>query len=901
MAVRVSAINVPATTGAETAMKAFFIKTSQAAQKLVIDSASLLDDGNVDALFKSLGSLAKLGGTALALIQVADAYSSGGSDVAGAKAAGALGGIALGGVGASGGAYIGVGVAKLLTLSGAAVSSTLAAATGALLSAAAGGYIAGKTFEEAYAPYIRPILTDFFDSSGTGALISQGADFFDGALLKLGRFDGTWLEGLQSASPETKAALTSLLVGATGTTMSEALNSDIGKIIAAGFTGQALAGRDILLQTILTFAKDNGYATERITVNAGHVTLDLPSFPTTALNSLRNYVAKKPDAADQSGWALTGPGSIIVATAAGTHAAGVKDTLIIGSDGVDGLIGGTRNDDLVGGSGADTLDGGDGTDTLLGGADNDTLDGGAGGDWLYGGAGSDTYQLKSGELFDVIEDADGNGSITVDGQQLTGGRQAAEGYWLSEDKEWAYLLTSSGDLIISKGSSPDKITVRDWQSASGNHLGIVLADAAAPTAPPTGARFFFGDQRAKLIGIETQLNVTPDKPTFGTYAWGETAWANDGTLTNGLPEADFGDVINASVAGSNGSVIKGRGGNDALSGSSGKDDIFGDEGDDLIGGGEGSDNIRGGDGNDYINSSATLNVLQRQKPTDSWSPPAGQTIVTQGPRWGIYDDVRADGEPIIIWSGSNSPTGTDGDVVDGGAGNDYIITGGGADRVQGGADDDTVFGMGGDDILEGGTGKDFINGDGLIRTGHMNSLAAQYHGADYINGGAGDDELTGRGGKDEIYGGADNDRLYGDSGGKTDDAEYVNLANHGANYLDGEGGTDYLEGGGKADILFGGSGNDNMWGDTSATNVASPAEGALLWGDDYMDGGVSEGRRRVGAQRVCKLALLAASPAPGRFGCSVKRQQFQRRQTQRFAQPADIDQRNAALTPFHAA
>lgn len=111
MAARVSAINVPATTGAENAMKAFFIKVAQESQKLVIDSASLLDEGaagvgNRDALFKSLGSLAKLGGTALALIQVADAYSSVGADAAGAKAAGALGGIALGSVGAFGGPFI---------------------------------------------------------------------------------------------------------------------------------------------------------------------------------------------------------------------------------------------------------------------------------------------------------------------------------------------------------------------------------------------------------------------------------------------------------------------------------------------------------------------------------------------------------------------------------------------------------------------------------------------------------------------------------------------------------------------------------------------------------------------------------------------------------------------------
>jgi hypothetical protein len=39
-----------------------------------------------------------------------------------------------------------------------------------------------------------------------------------------------------------------------------------------------------------------------------------------------------------------------------------------------------------------------------------------------------------------------------------------------------------------------------------------------------------------------------------------------------------------------------------------------------------SDVIYGIAGNDKINSSATLNVAQRSKPGDSWSPPAGQRI-----------------------------------------------------------------------------------------------------------------------------------------------------------------------------------------------------------------------------------------------------------------------------------
>jgi len=307
----------------------------------------------------------------------------------------------------------------------------------------------------------------------------------------------------------------------------------------------------------------------------------------------------------------------------------------------------------------------------------------------------------------------------------------------------------------------------------------------------------------------------------GAYDWSHTSWAADGTLTGGVPEADFADVI----YGSDGKdKIEGKGGNDALDGGDGNDQIDGGDGDDLIGGGAGSDVIKGGAGNDYIVSSATLGVQQRHKTTDSWSPPQGTTAITQGPGWGIYKDATG----AIMWEGTNSPTGDDPDTIDGGAGNDWIIASAGDDHAQGGADDDTVFGMGGNDVLEGGSGKDSIHGDGIIPSGSATSLAAPKHGADFIDGGLGDDTLTGDGGSDMLYGGADNDTLYGDSGGNTASADYVALAYHGNDTLDGEDGDDYLEGGGKDDTLYGGSGNDRLWGDTTAANVASAADAAVL-------------------------------------------------------------------------
>ncbi len=198
---------------------------------------------------------------------------------------------------------------------------------------------------------------------------------------------------------------------------------------------------------------------------------------------------------------------------------------------------------------------------------------------------------------------------------------------------------------------------RGGEALDSNTFTLNITDTGATTSTRNG------DQRAKLIGIEIDTNILPGDPLYNTYKWSATSWATDGSLTGGVADPNFSDVI-VGTAGND--KISGAGGNDALSGGVGNDDIDGGAGDDLIGGGAGSDKITGGDGNDYINTSATLNVQQRLSPTDSWSPPGGQVVKTQGAGWGIYIDTQG-GSPITIWSGSANPAGTDGDNVDGGA------------------------------------------------------------------------------------------------------------------------------------------------------------------------------------------------------------------------------------------
>ena len=97
-------------------------------------------------------------------------------------------------------------------------------------------------------------------------------------------------------------------------------------------------------------------------------------------------------------------------------------------------------------------------------------------------------------------------------------------------------------------------------------------------------------------------------------------------------------------------------------------------------------------------------------------------------------------------------------TIDGGTGNDIIVSGSGNDTITGGIGNDYIDGGEGDDVLEGGSGRDTIYGLGgndTIRGGRQN---------DYIDGGSGNDKLYGEEGDDAVSGGLGDDFLTGNAG-----------------------------------------------------------------------------------------------------------------------------------------
>ncbi|MDO4248224.1 MAG: calcium-binding protein, partial [Neisseria sp.] len=504
---------------------------------------------------------------------------------------------------------------------------------------------------------------------------------------------------------------------------------------------------------------------------------------------------------------------------------------------------------MLGSGGNDMLRGGNQDDLLLGGDGDDILAGSSGHNVLVGGKGADTYQIANGSQ-NVIVDADGSGYLEWNGLKLAGGKHLlGNNSWYDEANYISYSLFGQ-TLLVNHHSTTSAFSVQ-IQNWSAGMLGLNMGSSA----PGSSYQYYVGDQRAKLIGVEIDLHVKPGESGYNTYKWSSTQRLPDGSLSNGITVAGFDDIIYGSA---NNDHIEGRLGNDALDGGAGNDLIEGGAGRDLLLGGGGSDIIKGDEGDDFIIANTRLNTGLRVSPDDQWIMPVdGKELVFAGSKWGVFIDEETENkEDVRIFSGSSETfadeAGTQGDTLQGGVGDDYILGSNTNDFIDGdGADvnaagdivyasgNDTIYGGGGEDQIIGGQGDDNIFGDGIVKPGYLNTVAAQEHRRDTIYGGEGQDTISGDGGSDYIDGGDDNDKLYGDQrnydSAYTEGKNFLHETYHGRDEIHGGAGNDQIVGGGKGDWLYGGSGNDNIWGDDS-----DKVRHKELAGDDFISGGAGE-------------------------------------------------------------
>ena len=262
---------------------------------------------------------------------------------------------------------------------------------------------------------------------------------------------------------------------------------------------------------------------------------------------------------------------------------------------------------------------------------------------------------------------------------------------------------------------------------------------------------------------------------------------------NGLPSEvwtgteldDFRDLLGVSNY-----EAHGNGGSDLIFSRAGSDQLFGDAGNDSLFGFVGHDQLYGGTGRDLL-----------------------------------IADFRDDYVP----SGGSSGAVVGQDIVDGGAEDDVVAGGGGDDQLIGGTGNDHLWG---DNLVEGDGAQPGDPGNGLRATYFFR--VANTSGDDELDGGEGDDLLLGNLGNDVLLGGAGEDKLFGDQvPGDSGAPVSFEETDGGADFLDGGDGNDLLQGDGGDDVLWGGAGNDQLYGDDRIAGAVTP-------GDDWLEGGTGD-------------------------------------------------------------
>lgn len=234
-------------------------------------------------------------------------------------------------------------------------------------------------------------------------------------------------------------------------------------------------------------------------------------------------------------------------------------------------------------------------------------------------------------------------------------------------------------------------------------------------------------------------------------------------------------------------LIEGLEGNDILYGGGGDDELRGGPGDDALYGQEGSDRLLGGAGNDRYEVNRADTVIEQ---TDE-----GNDIV-------YFRDDTFTGTYYLPAHVEN------------------LVMVGYFNHVSafGNALDNRMFGNNtGSDVLNGGAGNDYIQGDFA-----------------YLNGSY---SFSGNTGADVIHGGAGNDVIWGDQGEGSDlvysQADDTLSGDNGNDVLHGQAGADTLDGGLGNDMLHGGAGNDVLDG---GIDLLPPGKEADLFGADFFPG-----------------------------------------------------------------
>lgn len=554
---------------------------------------------------------------------------------------------------------------------------------------------------------------------------------------------------------------------------------------------------------------------------------------------------------------------------AGDNSRRLNPNYIFGKDGVDSLGGQDANDHLYGGGGndlvtggkgndyiegnlgADTLRGDKGRDILIGGEGQDTLIGGTidlvtpkddnTQDILLGGKGNDIYHVG---LNDIIIDSDGQGTIMVNGEaiDISGITPIADGSTTftnnSDTSPLRFKLDANGTLQVI-GSY---FEIRNFEDGD---FGISLTADANLNIDNV------------IMGTEDADNLDPNGLTGNLDIQG---LGGDDEIIGGLGndiiqgnEGDdeiFGDEGDDILLGDEGSDrLHGELGNDVIDGGLGRDLLLGHEDKDVLSGGDDDDLLAGGEQDDFLEGETGSDILLGGSGIDALFGGEGSDVLI-GDREGFFPDNNwsftvTDSTPgelggntitfngITLFDGANP----DGDLLRGGAGDDYLFGEDGNDQLYGDEDNDDLIAGEGDDFLDGGSGNDFLAGE---------------NGNDVLIGGAGNDELQGGAGNDNLTDEEGDNRFFGNDG---DDVITAGLGN---DVIDGGTGADVINAGDGNNTILGGTGNDILIGGDGDDQIDGNADDDTIFagdgidtvnggsGNDFIDGGAGADAQLAG-------------------------------------------------------
>jgi Ca2+-binding RTX toxin-like protein len=535
------------------------------------------------------------------------------------------------------------------------------------------------------------------------------------------------------------------------------------------------------------------------------------------------------------------------------NSGGVITNHLDGADETSIGIGNIERVNITCGAGNDQLYLFGGDDTVNGGAGDDDINTRAGRAVVDGGSGFDIWRADLSALTE-----DGFLDLELNGKQafLGGSVKAIESLQITLGSGDETVLTLTGERgrgtndTIDGGAGDDVIRVGGGRDAAGG-----------------------GDGEDLLI-----VDFSKAKGDIDTFNSG-------GVVTNHLTGLDEASV--------------GIGGFEHIDMTTGKgaDDIY------LF---NGDDTVSSGGGNDTINTRAGAAVVDGGAGIDSWEADlrawtgGGTLDLSQAGIQAFYGGSVTGVESINLALGSGDDTvltltGKEGrgigQTIDGGAGNDTFLVGGGRDAIGGGEGDDLLIidfarAKGNISSIHSGaivsnnlTGADeftvYIGGVERIdiTTGRGNDSLFTFGGADTLNGGRGADVMSGHGGDDTYYVDNKGDQVAESNGQGTDtvyasvsfslESAYIENAiltgvgdnrltgNLLANQLTGNDGDNLLTGAGGGDVLTGGKGADTFdYNALADSALATPDRIADLTGKDIIDlSGIDANTVKAGDQK----------------------------------------------------